>query len=212
MNTFKKGLLVLASVLALSACDMKLNEHVMKAREANDLRQPNRVDLVKFKHDVKFDGGRGLPTDAEYDRFDAFINSIDLGYGDEVTLIGSARHRREALAAYLERLGIPVTINIAPGTPAERSANVVAVAVNRYVVTPPACPNWSNLDGNDNRNTPGSNYGCSIDASLGQMIANPRDLVHGRTPGPQLSAPLVGAQQRYQTDKVKKPAAQGTGG
>jgi type IV pilus biogenesis protein CpaD/CtpE len=212
MNTASKGLLVLASLMMLSACDLRLNEHVMKAREVNDLRQANRVDMVQFKHQVNFDGGRDLPTDAEYDRFDKFIDSIQLGYGDEVTLVGGARYRREAMAAYLERLGLPVTIKLEAGTTEERAVNTVQVAVNRYVVTPPACPNWSNFDGDENRNTPGSNYGCAVDASLGYMVANPRDLVQGQTPGPALGVPLIEANKRYQQGKVKVPASTGTGG
>jgi pilus biogenesis lipoprotein CpaD len=212
MKMGSKGLLVLASLLMLSACDLRLNEHVMKAREANDLRQANRVDMVQFKHQVNFDGGRDLPTDAEYDRFDNFIKSIQLGYGDEVTLIGSAQYRREAMAAYLERLGIPVTIKLEAGTKDELASNTVQVAVSRYVVTPPACPNWSNFDGNENRNTPGSNYGCAVDAGLGYMVANPRDLVQGQTPGPALSVPLLNAQKKYQQGKVTVPASTGTGG
>lgn len=212
MNTTCKGLLVLTSLLMLSACDLRLNDHVMKAREGNDLRQANRVDLVKFNHQVKFAGGKDLPSDAEYDRFDRFIGSINLGYGDEVVLVGSARYRREALAAYLERLGLPVAIKVEPGTNEERASNTVDVAVNRYVVTPPACPNWSNFDGDENRNTPGSNYGCSVDASLGYMVANPRDLIQGQTPGPALGVPLIEANRRYQQDKVKVPASTGSGG
>jgi len=212
MNTTHKGLLVLASLLLLSACDLRLNEHVMKARENHDLRQANRVDLVQFKHQIKFDGGRDVPSDAEYDRFDEFVNAINLGYSDEVVLRGSARQRRAALAAYLERLGLPVTIKTDPGTPEERASNTVDVAVSRYVVTPPACPNWSNFDGDENRNTPGSNYGCAVDSSLGYMVANPRDLVQGRTMGPALGVPLIEAQRRYQTGTVKTPASTGTGG
>lgn len=212
MNTTRKGLLVLTSLLMLSACDLRLNDHVMKAREANDLRQANRVDLVKFNHKVQFSGGQDLPSDAEYDRFDRFISSINLGYGDEVVLVGSARYRREALAAYLERLGLPVAIKVEPGTKDELNSNTVDVAINRHVVTPPACPNWSDFDGNEQRNTPGSNYGCAVDASLGYMVANPRDLIQGQTPGPALSTPLIGAQQRYQSDKVKIPVSSSTGG
>jgi pilus biogenesis lipoprotein CpaD len=212
MNMTRTGVFALASLLLLGACDLKLNEHVMKARENNDLRQANRVDLVQYKHAIKFNGGRNLPSDAEYDRFDDFMKSIQLGYADEVVLRGSTAYRRDAMAAYIQRLGIPAEIQTEPGSKEERTANTVAVTVNRYVVTPPACPNWSNLDGNDNRNTPGSNYGCSVDASLGYMIANPRDLVQGRVAGPAPSAPLIGAEQRYDAGKVKTPASTGTGG
>lgn len=212
MNMTRTGVLALASLLLLGACDLRLNEHVMKARENTDLRQANRVDLVQYKHEIKFDGGRDLPTDTEYDRFDGFMRSIQLGYADEIVLRGSTASRRNAVAAYIERLPIPATIQMDTGTTEELGANTINVTVNRYVVTPPACPNWSNFDGNDNRDTPGSNYGCAVDASLGYMVANPRDLVQGRVPEPANTAPLVGGLQRYQNGKVYKPVSTSTGG
>lgn len=212
MKLSHTGILALASLLLLGACDMRLNEHVMKARENNDLRQANRVDLVQFRHQITFDGGRDLPSEAEYDRFDAFMNSIKLGYSDEVVLRGSTPHRRDALAAYIERLGLPVRIETESGSKDQVASNTVDVTVNRHVVTPPACPNWSNFDGNENRNTPGSNYGCAVDAGLGYMVANPRDLIQGQTMGPAHSVPLIDAQRRYQAGKVYKPSATGTGG
>ena len=212
MNMTRTGVLALASLLLLGACDLRLNEHVMKARENTDLRQANRVDLVQYKHEIKFDGGRNLPTDAEYDRFDTFMRSIELGYADEVVLRGSTASRRHAVAAYIERLPIPATIQMDAGTKEEVGANTINVTVNRYVVTPPACPNWSNFDGNDNRDTPGSNYGCAVDASLGYMVANPRDLVQGSVPGPGRTAPLVGGIQRYDGGSVRKPVSTSTGG
>jgi len=212
MNMTRTSVLAIASLLLLGACDMRLNEHVMKARENTDLRQANRVDLVQYKHEIKFDGGRDLPTEAEYDRFDGFMKSIELGYADEVVLRGSSASRRNAMASYIERLGIPATIQSETGTTDERAANTVSVTVNRYVVTPPACPNWSNFNGTNERNSPGSNYGCSVDASLGYMIANPRDLVQGRVPEPAPTAPLVGGLGRYQAGKVTKPISTGTGG
>ena len=212
MNMFYKAGLVLSALLMLSACDLRLNEHVMKARENNDLRQANRVDLVQYKHQVAFAGGKNMPSDVEYDRFDAFMRSIDMGYGDEVVLSGSSATRRDRLAAYIQRLAIPVRIETEPGDKRDVTSNTVNVTVNRHVVTPPACPNWSNFDGNENRNTPGSHYGCSVDSSLGYMIANPRDLVQGQTPGPALSKPLIDAQRRYQDGKVTKPASTAVGG
>jgi pilus assembly protein CpaD len=212
MNMTRTGVLAFASLLLLGACDLRLNEHVMKARENTDLRQANRVDLVQYKHEIRYDGGKDLPTEAEYDRFDNFMKSIELGYADEVVLRGSTAHRRSAMAAYIQRLGIPASIQTDTGPKEEAGANTINVTVNRYVVTPPACPNWSNFNGKDERNTPGSNYGCTTDASLGYMIANPRDLVQGRVPEPAPTPPLVGGLQRYQNGKVTKPATMSTGG
>lgn len=213
MNRTGTGILLLASLLLLGACDLRLNEHVMKARENDsDMRKANRVDLVQFNHQINFDGGKSLPNGAEYDRFDTFANSIKLGYGDEVVLRGSTPARREAMRAYLERLAIPVTIQSESGSKDELSANAIKVVVNRYVVTPPACPNWSNFDGTQERNTPGSNYGCSVDASLGHMIANPRDLVQGQTMEPAYSNPMVRTLSNYEQGKAIRPKSQSSKG
>lgn len=213
MNKTSKGMLLLASLLLLGACDLRLNEHVMKARENNsDLRKANRIDLVQFNHQINFDGGKSLPSDAEYDRFDAFANSIKLGYGDEVVLRGSAPARRDAMAAYIQRLGFPVVVQSEAGSKEDVGANTVKIIVNRHVVTPPACPNWSNFDGPEQRNTPGSNYGCAVDASLGYMVANPRDLVHGQTMENAISIPNVRTLRNSQDGKAIKPAATATGG
>jgi type IV pilus biogenesis protein CpaD/CtpE len=116
------------------------------------------------------------------------------------------------MAAHIQRLGIPAVIHREPGTPDEVAANTVKVVVNRHVVTPPACPNWSNFDGNEERNTPGSNYGCATDAGLGYMVANPRDLVQGQTMDPAQSDPTIRTLRAYQAGQAIKPERQGTGG
>jgi len=203
---------VLASIALLTACNFQLNQHVMEAKTSYEYRQGNRVDMVQYSHDVNFSGGKSIPTDPEFDRLDAFVQSIQMGYGDQITLRGSAPERREVLAAYIQRLGLPVSVKMIPGGKAEVAANKVSVQVERHVVTPPSCPNWSNFPGNEQRNTPGSNYGCAVDASLGYMIANPRDLVEGQVPGPALGKPVIEAQRRYQNGRVTPPTATGTGG
>jgi pilus biogenesis lipoprotein CpaD len=204
------GLLALASLLLLGACDLRLNEHVMKARENVDLRQANRIDLVQYHHQITFEGGRNKPTDAEYDRFNTFAQSINLGYADELVLRGGAPARQTALANYFEHRGLLAKVKLEPGSAEEKASNTVKVVVNRHVVTPPACPNWSNFDGNENRNTPGSNYGCAVDASLGYMVANPRDLIQGQTMEPAYSNPTIRTLRAYEAGAAIKPNAQST--
>ena len=214
MNRTSKAILVLVSPLLLAACDLRLNEYVEKAKEHQyaDLRKPNRVDMVQFNHQVNFDGGKSMPSDAEYDRFDVFANSIKLGYGDEVVLRGGAPGRRDAMAAYIQRLGLPVTIRSESGGKDEVASNAVKVTVNRYVVTPPACPDWSNFNGTDERNTPGTNYGCATDATLGAMVANPRDLVQPQPMEGELAVPQLRTLGNYQKGSALKPVSTSTGG
>jgi pilus biogenesis lipoprotein CpaD len=201
------------SVFLLGACSsFSPTQHIDAARDAEqrDFRTGNRVDFVQFNHAVTFDRQAVRPSDPEKTRLQAFIRGIRLGYADEITVRGSTPARREAIQVYLKGTGIPVTIRAEVGNPAEMKANTVKILVERYVVTPPACPNWSNLSGDNNRNTPGSNYGCSVDASLGHMVANPKDLVTGRDASPSQSEALVKHQGEYYTDKLKVLIKQGT--
>jgi type IV pilus biogenesis protein CpaD/CtpE len=49
------------------------------------------------------------------------------------------------------------------------------------VVTPPACPDWSSQNyGVNIENKEHSNYGCSTVNNMGQMVANPNDMIKGR--------------------------------
>lgn len=205
MQSTYRNLAVVASLTLLSACNFQLHEHVEEARESQEFRVGNRVDMIKFDHTVGFAGGKSIPSDSEFDRLDAFFNGIILKYGDTVTLRGGADSRRETLAIYIERLGLPIDIRSESGTRTEMTAKKVSVTVERHTVTPPPCPNWSNFHGNEQRNTPGSNYGCSTDAALGYMIANPRDLIEGQPMGPALATPGIEAQRRYQADKTEIP-------
>ena len=52
-------------------------------------------------------------------------------------------------------------------------------------------------------NSLASNYACATQTNLGQMVANPADLVSGQPLGPAAGAPAVAAVQRYMTDRVK---------
>ncbi len=200
-------------VLLLGACSgVSPTQHIDAAKEAQqrDFRTGNRVDFVQFNHAIKFNRQAVLPTEPEKTRLKAFIRGIRLGYADEITVRGSTPARREAVTAYLTRTGIPAQIRAESGNPTEMTENTVKVLVERYVVTPPACPNWSNFNGDNQRNTPGSNYGCSTDASLGQIVANPKDLVTGREASASQSEIFVKHQNDYYTDQIRKLTKQGT--
>ncbi len=80
----------------------------------------------------------------------------------------------------------------------------VRVTVERYIVTPPACPDWSKPVGEDSQNTPPPNFGCANTANLGMMVANPRDLVHGRSPGTSDGAAVSAAIKRYRDGKIRE--------
>src|SRR5439155_58670 len=79
------------------------------------------------------------------------------------------------------------------------------VTIGRYMVTLPACPNWSQYPASDFSNAKSSNFGCTMATNLGLMVASPADLVRGRDLAAADGTPAVSAMTRYLTDKVKLP-------
>jgi len=58
------------------------------------------------------------------------------------------------------------------------SANQPVVTADRAIV--PDCPNWQS-SGRDSAALTDSNYGCAVNSNLAAMIADPMDLIHGKT-------------------------------
>ncbi len=112
-----------------------------------------------------------------------------------------AARRTATIAAELLRYGI--TVAAAPLAPVPRDSAIIAV--NRYLVTLPPCPNWSKPAEADFTNMHGSNFGCATATDLGEMLANPADLANGRPLGPAEAGPAVAAVQRYLNDKNALP-------
>ncbi|MEO1019930.1 MAG: CpaD family pilus assembly lipoprotein [Pseudomonadota bacterium] len=92
-----------------------------------------------------------------------------------------------------------------PATPAALARDRrTGVTVQVFAAVGPPCPNWSRSVAFDPQNLPSSNLGCANATNLAAMIADPRDLAEGRTPGPTDGAQAIGAIERYRTDEVKE--------
>jgi len=213
MKTLLSILAVLASMTILASCDFEPAQFVTDARlDGDSFRPGNRVDLVQYNHTLKFTCPGARTAKRELRKLDAFFNGIQLKYGDEITLRGGTPARQRYLTRYIRKTGLPITIRVEPENPGMKQKNSIALLVERYVVTPPACPNWSNFNGTEQRNMPGSQYGCASDAALGYMIANPKDLAVGQVMKPGNSDAAAAAQERYRTGRVIPPATVNTGG
>jgi pilus assembly protein CpaD len=76
------------------------------------------------------------------------------------------------------------------------------LVLERYLVTLPPCPDWSRQSGTDFSNLPHSNFGCATQTNLGLMVAEPRDLLHGRGLAPADGVHQAEGIVRYRTGKV----------
>ena len=136
------------------------------------------VDRTDIAFDVAL-GDRGLSA-GEAQRLDGWLRTLHVGYGDRIAIDDATSDPgvRDAVAGVASRYGMllaedaPVTTGaIAPGT--------ARIVVSRMRASVPGCPDWSRVGGIDYNANTTSNYGCSVNANLAAMVAQPEDLVRG---------------------------------
>lgn len=189
--------------LALAGC-------TPPAAEWSDTQAPKtlRVDFIRLQHAAAFVPGSADLAEGEAEGLAAFLDQAEVTTDDHVYFEPS---RGDKLAA--ARIG-KLTREISPrglgamtlpATATDTADDRMMIFVERYVVTPPDCPNWTKPPFGDHSNTLPSNFGCADATNLGLMVADPRDLVVGRTLGPVQGNPAIYGYSRYRNDKPKDP-------
>lgn len=150
-------------------------------------------------------GGTELPV-AETRRLETFLDQARLRPNDRVYVASAAGDPLAAarigrLGAQLARRGIGLE-QVAP-PPAGVQPNHVMLMADRYIATPPACPDWSGSPATPHVNTQSSNFGCATMNNLALMVDNPRDLMMGQELGPAGAEPAIDAVKRYRAGQVK---------
>jgi pilus assembly protein CpaD len=175
-NIAKTSLIALG--LLLSGCSADTVN-----RSVDSVHQPvvQRVDYVL---DVNT-AGEGL-ANGEAARIRGWFESLRLAYGDRIAVdtgeSGNARFAVGAVAAVVGSYGLTLA-PVAPTTQGALAPGAIRVVVSRTTASVPGCPTYKD-DVLDKFNSPASpNYGCATNASLAAMIANPEDLIQGRSGG-----------------------------
>ncbi len=202
------GSLLLAAVL-LTACESDVGNPVVDVLHTARWKQsapPPKVtaETIVVKHRVAFDAGSSALVPAERDKLASFIRQIQQGETDSVELIapGEAKSgsvaaaRLRVLAAELARFGFPPAMT-GGGAPAEADG-AVTVAVTQVIVIVPDCIPPAPARGE----RPALIMGCTNEANLAHMIANPRDLSIGRDIGPADGEAIALGNERYRTGKI----------
>ena len=167
------------------------------------------VDRAEYRHSIYFSTDQDDMDGGEQDRLIAFLRAVQPQGSDNIRVEGHAdqratdlynldlaARRMQTVKRFLNENGVD-QLHLqassfgerAPADPgnderAWRKNRRVDIVLERYLVTPPACPDWSRQSGVDYANKPHTNYGCATETNLGLMIADPRDLVRGRKLGP----------------------------
>ena len=194
-------LLAIPAILSLTACQPMSAEYT--EAEAPKLLQ---VDRAASQISLAFAAGSDQLAAGESARLERLALAGRIGPGDRVTISPAGdpllqERRVAAISSELLRYGITAAASPLAAVPRDHAI----VIIGRYMVTLPACPNWSQYPASDFTNLKSSNFGCATASNLGLMVANPADLVAARELAPAGATPAVSAVTRYLTDKVKLP-------
>lgn len=133
-------------------------------------------------------GPNGLPA-TERARLDAWFRSIELGYGDRISVDEPRGYDYPAakvdIAAVAGDYGLLISEG-APITAGEVRPGSVRVVASRATASVPGCPVW--FDPIAATTATSANFGCATNSNIAAMVANPSDLVLGQSGSVERSA------------------------
>lgn len=169
--------LLLAGVLSLplAACNSPAAD---MNRSLESIRQPV-VERNNFVFDVSTLPGGGLAV-SEQRRLRAWLEALDLGYGDRISLDDpvDSEQTRSAVENVANRFGM-LLADIAPVTEGSIAPGTARIVVMRTEASVPGCPDWSAKIDNKTNNATSPGYGCAVNGNMAAMVANKEDLVRG---------------------------------
>ncbi|MEQ8710770.1 MAG: CpaD family pilus assembly lipoprotein [Rhodospirillales bacterium] len=174
-----------------------------------------QVVTSETRHHVAFETGATLPERLARQQLDDFLSGrrsderFALLVPDDIT----GQRRGASVTAILRSHGVPksriavyhAALQDKEGQDRPEGRNrdgLVTVVARRYVVSAPACPDWSMPVGRNSDNRPTSNFGCATALNLGGMIADPADLAGGRMLSPDDGAGAVRSVQVWRAGQV----------
>ena len=191
--------------LVLGAC----SANTVDQREFVQAPKQNEVFWVDYDHTARFAPLEISLSAAETARLDAFLRQIGASFQDNYVIDPGgddplSLQRAEVLQSAL-RTRLPTIRPVVQRRPDGPKLNQARLFVGRHVVITPNCGDWSKPSGTDIFNGPTSNFGCATIANLGIMVADPGDLIRGRSLGPGVAGAAVLGIERYRAGEVFEP-------
>ncbi|MGF1608980.1 MAG: CpaD family pilus assembly lipoprotein [Kiloniellales bacterium] len=214
-TTIRIAILGLAA-LALTACetwqtpDEYVGDLFRHGRwQQAKLVQDNSVERIAIEHVVAFASTSADMTRAERLRLAEFLRRANVGKDDQVTLYGPLRDhgrhdpvttaRIQFVRGELLVKGISATAPLVQRN-GQELRDGISVVVSRNVVITPDCSQPQPAPGHRPRFV----VGCSNTANIGNMIVDPLDLEHGKTPDPADGETAAQSIKRLRDRKTEK--------
>jgi len=203
----KTKMLMIALIgLSLSACGSV--ENFKNVRQA---KQPVVTKVAKH-FDVSFEYSSSLLNQDAALKLDQFIMKNEITRQDDLFVLISEQGgrmgelRAEEIAAYFRHVGLKPKFKLGAKQGQKQS---VQVRLDRYIVSVPRCPNWSQDPSSSYNNQASSNFGCAQAANLALMIGNPKDLIVGRENSLADGVYLSNTIQSYRAPKTDSSTSSG---
>ena len=206
---------LLLTAIALSGCFAHDRNEASVWRD--DVTQPIKrnitLDLNEATHVLKTENGRLAAGEAG--RLGAFLAAQGSPWSMDVMVQPLSQDGAAALDQIdvtLLQLGVQPSRIGRQSRGAGASEGDIAVTTRHIQARAVGCPDWSRANLMDISEVNSSNFGCATADNLARMIADPRELAHGRPLAPTSGAHAAGAVARYNTDKVKPLLKRDTAG
>jgi pilus assembly protein CpaD len=201
--------LVSIALTALTGCsqDFSSVDDVYVPRTGQD-RFPIQVVDMPVKMSIPAGSGK-LPAEA-VNRLSSFAR---LAAQDRETPVSvtypngsvKARNVSQQAVRILVHQGIPRSM--IHQTSYKGKSDVVTLSFSRTVAATKECGDWSRNVGNDPKNEPYPNYGCSLQTNFAAMADDPRDFERPRREIPDQASGKTSAMRRYQDGTWTTPPA-----
>jgi pilus assembly protein CpaD len=166
--------IALALGLTLAGCAANTENN----RSLDSIKQPV-VERSNFVLDVNASaGGMSIP---EQNRLDDWFATLDLGYGDRISIDDptASAATKDAVAQIAGRYGLLLSDG-APITAGQLRPGTARIVVTRSSASVPGCPDWSGRMSANYNNATSDGFGCAVNSNLASIVANPLELIHGQ--------------------------------
>tara|TARA_R110000824_G_scaffold32788_9_gene105711 strand:+ start:5716 stop:6315 length:600 start_codon:yes stop_codon:yes gene_type:complete len=189
--------LITALGLSVTACGSTTAN-----RSVYSERQPV-VSKANFVLDLS--AGNGGLSASEQNRLSGWLDALELGYGDRVSIddpsYSASSLAKTAVENIVAGYGLLVS-ETAPVTEGNVPVGLIRVVVTRTDASVPGCPDYSYRSHTNFQARTSENYGCGTNSTLAAMIADPEDLVRGQNADGEDQAQASKAIRAYRDKKV----------
>ncbi|WP_417591762.1 CpaD family pilus assembly protein [Parasphingorhabdus sp.] len=161
--------------------------------------------VSKANYVLDLSTGSGGLSSSEQNRLSGWLDALELGYGDRVSIddpsYSASAAAKAAVEAIVARYGLLIS-ETAPVTEGHVPAGLMRVVVSRTSASVPGCPDFSYRSHTDFQVRTSENYGCGTNSTMAAMIADPEDLVRGTNANGEDQAHASKAIRAYRDKKV----------